>query len=183
MNETWKDVVGYEGLYQASNLGRIKRILFVNNQVTKKQEHILKQTTNKHNRKYVSLYKNGVKKTCIVHRIIAKAFIPNPNNYPQINHIDGHPDNNNVDNLEWCTAKQNCIHAYHNNLTPLLNFNNQKKKPIVRSDNKIFDCSYSAANELAVSVCSIRDCLKGRINTCKGYSFEYVQREWGNAKN
>lgn len=180
--EIWKDIVGYEGLYQISNLGRIKRILFINNKVTCKKEHIISQQINKKNRCYASLYKNNKRKNCIVHRLVATAFIPNPNDLPQINHIDGNPRNNNINNLEWCTASYNNKHAYVNELNNLKAYNNKRKKIIIRSDGKEYDCVYSASIDMEVSPCSIRDCLKKRIKTCKGYSFKY-KTEWGSDNN
>lgn len=172
--EIWEDVSGYEGLYQVSNLGRIKRILFINNKIIKTEEKILKCQVSKKRRVYVSLYKNNKRKNCMVHRLVAQAFIPNSDNLPQVNHIDGNSKNNNANNLEWCTAKYNCKHAYENNLSKLKKYNEKNKKRIVRNDGKIFDSAYSASKELNVSVCSIRDVLKKRIKTCKGYSFKYL---------
>lgn len=175
MKEIWKDIPNYEGLYQASNYGNIKRILFINNKIIKKQNKILKQTINKKNRKYVSLYKNNNRKNCLVHRLVAQAFMPNPNNYPEINHIDGNPLNNSINNLEWCTKKQNSVHAYNNNLSKLKEYNKKNSKPIIRSDGIKYENSYIASKELNVSVCSIRDVLKGRTKTCKGYKFKYLK--------
>ena len=174
MQEIWKDIIGYENLYQVSNLGRIKRILFINNKITKKQEKILKLQINKRNRIYVCLYKNNNRKNCLVHRLVAKAFISNPNNYPEINHIDGNSTNNNINNLEWCTAKYNMKHAYENNLSHLKKYNEKHKKAIMRDDGKKYTSSYEAAEDLNVSVCSIRDVLKNRTKKCKGYKFKYL---------
>jgi hypothetical protein len=100
--EIWKDVKGYEGLYQVSNLGRIKSII--------RKGKIL---SNKSHR-YISVifYKNKLRKNIRVHRLVAGAFIPNPENKPQVNHIDGNKKNNNVNNLEWNTQLENIRHAY-----------------------------------------------------------------------
>lgn len=175
MNEIWKDIKDYEGLYQVSNLGRVKRILFINNKFIKKENKILKIQTNKFNRQYISLYKNNKRKNCTVHRLVAKAFIPNPNNLPEINHIDGNPSNNNVKNLEWCTASYNCKHAYQNGLNEKFKkYNESRKKAIKRSDGKVYSCIYEAIKELNVKSCSLRDALKGRTKTCKGYTWRYV---------
>lgn len=172
--EIWKDIKGYEGLYQVSNLGNIKSIYFRNNICIKEREKIIKKDTNKHNRQYVMLYKNGKRKNLIVHRLVAEAFIQNPDNLPQINHIDGNPRNNNVSNLEWCTASQNMKHAYINNLNNFKKYNENHKKRIIRNDGKIYDSAYSASKDLQVTVYSIRDVLKHRIKTCKGYTFQYL---------
>ena len=105
MQEVWKDVVGFENIYQISNYGRLKS--FKNN----KNGYILKN--NNKNGGYFSVvleYKNKLKHTKI-HRLVAETFIPNPNNYKIINHKDGNKQNNNVENLEWTTQKQNFEHA------------------------------------------------------------------------
>ena len=108
-NEIWKDIKDYEGLYQVSNLGNIKSLEF-NNRTTnhQKREKLLKSFCNKLGYQRVVLYKNKVKKQLLVHRIVAEAFIPNPNNLPQVNHKDGVRNNNAIDNLEWCNHKYNC---------------------------------------------------------------------------
>ena len=102
--EIWKNIVGYEGKYQISNLGRVKSL----KDRYGYRERILKPSTNKRGYKKVVLVKVGEKrKTFLVHRLVAEAFIPNPNNYSEVNHKDENPSNNNVDNLEWCTRKYN----------------------------------------------------------------------------
>ena len=179
--EVWKDVVGYEGLYQVSNYGNVKRIRFVNNKCSKPKELVIKKHIAWNGRIQVDLSKEGKHKRTTVHRLVANAFIPNPNNLPQINHIDGNPQNNMVENLEWCDGAYNMKHAYQNNLMPNTKaYNEKNKKPIVRSDGKLYECAYSAAKDMGVSVFSIRDVLKGRTHACKGYSFVY-QRDWGQA--
>lgn len=88
MKEIWKDIKGYEGLYQVSNLGRVKRTMFKNCYVEKKQEKILKLKSDKDGYKQTTLFKNGKRMYFRVHRLVANAFLPNPNNYPIINHKD-----------------------------------------------------------------------------------------------
>jgi len=105
-NEIWRDIKGYEGLYQVSNLGRVKS-LGRQHGFLYKQDRIMKPFKTKFNYYKINLYKNGVKKNFFIHRLVALAFIPNPNNYPVINHKDENPSNNYVDNLEWCTVKYN----------------------------------------------------------------------------
>lgn len=171
--EIWKPVKGYEGRYEVSDCGNVRSILFVNNHAIKPRIKRMSITVNKRNRCYVSIQKDGKRENCLVHRLVAKAFLPNPLNLPEVNHLDGDTQNNAVENLEWCTKKHNCQHAYVNDLTSLRAYNEKKEKPIVRDDGKTYDCAYSCANDLGVSVCSIRDVLKGRIKTCKGHTFRY----------
>lgn len=101
--EEWRDVEGYEGFYQVSNFGRVKRIKCI-------RPHILKPTLIS-GYCYVDLSKQNQTKQHRIHRLVAKAFIPNPNCKPEINHIDGHKLNNHVANLEWATGVENMEHA------------------------------------------------------------------------
>lgn len=109
--EIWKDIEGYEGLYQVSNMGNIKRVEHEDYRCRQGyrvfKERILKPYISTKGYKRVNLSKNNKKKEVPVHRLVAMAFIENPNNYPQINHKDENKFNNNVDNLEWCTCKYN----------------------------------------------------------------------------
>lgn len=114
--EIWKDIKGFEGYYQISNLGRIRsldRIIEMKNGKTRKVKgKILKQSTSVHGYKVVCFRRNGKKENFRVHRLIGEAFIDNQDNKPFINHIDGDKSNNDISNLEWCTAKENANHAY-----------------------------------------------------------------------
>lgn len=102
MEETWKDIKGYEGLYKVSNLGNIKN----------RHNHYLKYEYKKGYQR-IKLSKNSISKKYFVHRLVANAFIPNINNEPQINHKNEVRDCNRADNLEWCTAKYNCNYGNH----------------------------------------------------------------------
>lgn len=103
MKEVFKDIPGYEGLYQVSNLGRVKSLNYLNT----KQEKILKFRQNNCGYLYVTLSKNGIAKCYSVHRLVARTFIENPANLPQVNHIDQNKQNNCALNLEWCTVQYN----------------------------------------------------------------------------
>ena len=111
MNEIWKDIQGYEGLYQVSNKGMVKRIEHYEYRPTKGQrlmpEKLLKTRLNERGYVKVCLFKDSKGKWYFVHRLVASAFIDNPNNYPQVNHIDEDKENNKMDNLEWCTNSYN----------------------------------------------------------------------------
>ena len=105
MEEIWKDVKGYEGLYQVSNLGNVKSI---RKNIIKKPSRLPKGYLQ------MRLSKNGKNKYISIHRLVAQAFIPNINNYPCVNHKDCNPQNNKVNNLEWCTYKENNSYKNHN---------------------------------------------------------------------
>lgn len=106
-NEIWKDIEGYEGLYQISNLGRVKSL----NYNRTNQEKILKQIKDRGGYFKVNLWKNGNQKTYQVHRLVANAFIDNPNNHPTVNHINEDKTDNRVYNLEWMDMSQQQRHG------------------------------------------------------------------------
>ena len=101
----WKDIPGYEGLYQVSNNGEVKSLRY---RKKKDTQTILKSAPNHSGYLHVSLVKDGKTSTIQIHRLVAMAFIPNPNNYPVVNHKDWNVQNNAADNLEWCSHKYNC---------------------------------------------------------------------------
>lgn len=105
MEEIWKDVKGYEGLYKVSNMGRVYSV---------KKQIYLAQRVNRTGYYIVDLYNHGNHKTEQVHRLVAIAFIENPNCLPQVNHKDECKQNNNSDNLEWCDCKYNINYGHHN---------------------------------------------------------------------
>ena len=104
--EIWKDIKNYEGLYKISNLGRVKSLPKYAGRSYRK-EKILKTYLDKNGYVKVILCKNNRTRFLSIHRLLAEAFIPNPNDYPQINHKDENKQNNSLNNLEWCTCKYN----------------------------------------------------------------------------
>lgn len=119
MEEIWKDIKCFEGEYQISNFGNLRHF--------SKGEWRLRKNTNKTGWYFnVILYGKSHKKSCKIHRLVAEAFIPNPENKPQVNHIDCNRQNNHIENLEWVTAKENMQHAIKNKpefLKPMNNYN------------------------------------------------------------
>lgn len=111
-NEIWIDIEGYEGLYQVSNYGNVRSLNYKRTGKSK----ILKQQKHKSGYLKVNLYINGSMRTYLVHRLVCEAFIDNPENKPEVNHVDGNKGNNAIDNLEWTTRSENQIHAWNNGL-------------------------------------------------------------------
>ena len=111
----WKEIKGYEGSYEVSNLGEVRsmdrNIKYSNGTIVPYKGKLKKQSIDKYGYAYVGLYLNQNHKQGMIHRLVANAFIDNIDNKPQINHIDGNKLNNHVDNLEWVTAQENLTHA------------------------------------------------------------------------
>jgi hypothetical protein len=188
MLEEWKDIKGYEGIYQASNLGRIKsldRIKQTKGRYGKMQIKIkgviLKASANHDNYLEVVLSKNGKSKTKRVNRIIAETFIENPNNYKQVNHINGVKTDNRVDNLEWCNCKDNIYHALKNNLMkPVKGEKHYKSKKVGKFDKnnnllEEYDTINNAAKNNNICHTGIVNCLKLRTKTAGGFIWKYME--------
>lgn len=166
--EEWKDIAGYELYYQISDIGQVKR---------KDTGKILKNNI-RNGYEYVTLCMNGQRKKFYVHRLVAIAFIPNPKSYEQVNHKDGNKSNNKVDNLEWCTQKENLMHAFRTGLnTPTIeNLIRFDRKPVIRiEDGKWFSGVTEAANQMGVCEAAMSKCLnKGLSATCCGYHWKFA---------
>lgn len=177
INEIWKPIKGYEGLYEVSNFGRVKSL----NYNRTGEEKILKFLENK---KYlsVSLWKNKKYKQYKVHRLVAITFIPNPDNKPYVNHLDCDPSNNNVNNLEWCTQKENMQYAGKLNRLGEKSVENGKKcsKAIIAvniqtNEETYFESIRIAAKKLNICHQQIVAILKNKQKTAKKiYTFKYV---------
>ena len=165
--EEWKDIEGYEGLYQVSNLGRVKSLNYLHTG----KEQILKNRLQNNNYLFVYLCKNSIKKNCSVHRLVAKAFLENPNNYPCVNHIDEDKTNNNINNLEWCTHKHNINHGTHNQRS----VENRSIFIYCLETDKIYNSLKQSSEELNIHHQHISMVLKSRSKQAKGYTFRYAK--------
>ena len=112
MTEVWRDITGYEGLYQISNTGRVKSLDRINNVGRHCKERMLSIGLDGTGYLMIGLYKMGKRYPTNIHRLVAIHFIANPGGKPQVNHIDGDKTNSIVTNLEWCTEAENISHAH-----------------------------------------------------------------------
>ena len=148
MIEEWRDIKGYEGLYQVSNLGRVYGI---------KRQRFLNTVYDRNGYSSVKLTKNGIGKLLSLHRIVAINFIPNQENKPQVNHIDEDKTNNMVSNLEWTTAKENVNHG-----TRTERMIKTMNKNIVCSNGKEYNSIKEACQELNCHSSGVVNVLKGK---------------------
>jgi hypothetical protein len=126
-NEVWKDVPGYENLYQASTMGRLKSVPDQSGKYSFRLGNVLKRRIGKAGYPYYTVFNSGNSKTVKEHRMVAIAFIPNPENKPCVNHINGIKHDNRVENLEWVTYSENSLHANLNKLRVNAKGANSKK--------------------------------------------------------
>ena len=183
--EEWRDIAGFEDLYQVSDKGRVRsktrRVRF-GNRWRVAEGRILKQSTDAYGYNIVIL-SNGAKcrKTSKVHRLVAQAFIPNPENLDVVDHIDCNKQNNDVSNLRWCTSAQNTRYAYENGLIhqteeSIRKLVERSSKPVVRDDGEIYPSVRAAARANGVTDNAIHHVLHERKyhRVCKGHTFSYA---------
>lgn len=178
--EIWKDVKGYEGEYQVSNLGKVKNI---------KKDNIIKGTINKNGYIYVDLWKNNKRHKKTIHRLVAENFLNNINNYTDVNHKDGNKQNNKLSNLEFCTRSYNIKEAYRLGLKkkvyPMMNKKGKycpNSKKVIQYDLqgniiKIWDSMMDIERELKIHHSNISACcLKVEHHkTIKGYKWGFLE--------
>lgn len=183
MEEIWKDIKGYETLYQVSNLGRIKRLprVVIRSDGRRRTfyESISKGHLNSDGYYITNLTKNGIMKHKLVHRLVAEAFLPNPNHYPVIHHIDTNKANERVDNLMWCSYSFNTKHSYEFEghrlpMKGVFGKDNPHSIPIVQISLQgdmlaHFVNTEEAARKLNVNHANITACIKKRKKTAYGY--------------
>lgn len=150
MEETWKDIKNYENKYLISNLGNVRSL---KDGWGNKQNKYLKKLENKQGYYFVILSKNGIEIAYLISRLVAQVYIPNPKNKPQVNHIDGNPKNNNINNLEWVTASENKKHAYRIGLISSLgekNGNSKFKEKDIKLIRNMFKTNKYTYREMAI---------------------------------
>ena len=154
--EQWKAIKDYEGFYEVSTKdGKVRNV---------KTGHILKHDVNIHGYHKVCLSKNGEQRVFAVHRLVATAFIPNPDNLPEVDHIDRDKSNNCVENLRWVTKSQNA-------------FNREGKNRRVKcvETGQIFESIAEASRQTGCASTNIVNVCKGKKKTCGGFHWKYVE--------
>lgn len=176
MLEIWKDIGGYEGLYQVSNLGRVKSLF--------RYKKILKGNVVSGGYIQVQLCKRGKATNYLIHRIVAFAFLNNSDNKPCVNHIDGNKTNNSPDNLEWVTYSENEFHSYnvlgkkpnktHLGICGGLCYNSKPIFQISSSGNVIkkFESIGEVERILGIRHSNVQMVLKGKRHTAGGYHWK-----------
>lgn len=183
MKEIWKDIKDFEGIYQVSNFGNVKSFNYMNNGT----ERTLTPKKNNKGYLWVELRKNGIRKCALIHRLVAEAFIENPNNFPVINHKDENPLNNHMDNLEWCTFIYNVRYSLNKhperlsrkNAKESKNYRRHKKKLIMLDKNEnilnVFDSVSSFCKSNNKNAWSIIQCCYGNRKTAYGYKWRFAE--------
>lgn len=181
MEEIWKDIKNYEGVYQVSNYGRIKSLC----RRRRKNDKILKVLRDSRNYLQINLHKNGEMFKYSIHRLVAEAFIPNPNNYPCVNHKDENKQNNHINNLEWCTYEYN--NNYGTRLDKLSQNNYLAKIILQYSKENVFIKEWKNTriaiignnffgkepNKLYTIKRAIQNCCNGERQTAYGFKWKY----------
>lgn len=174
--EKWKDIQGYEGLYQVSNLGNVRSVDRIVKHYPKdyfQKGRVLKSALTKNGYPMVILVNHNDRKTKMIHRLVAETFIPNTNNLPQVNHKDEDKINNKVDNLEWCTHKYNVNYGHRNeNMSTKLG----KKVAMLKDGQivKVFN-SQAEAKRNGYSQAQISKCCNVIVEHYLGYQWMFVE--------
>lgn len=171
MNEVWKPVKGYEGLYEVSNTGKIRR-----------NGYLMSQHQCRNGYLRCKLTKNGKPKMKLLHRLVAEAFIPNPDNLPQVNHVNENKTDNRVENLEWCTCQYNINYGHRKEKVKAKELNGIRSKQVEQYTIegeliKVYPSLNEAARQTGLKLSNLNSCClnKPHYKTCGGYIWKYKE--------
>ena len=177
--EIWKAVEGYNGKYEVSNFGRVRSLprifLDAKGRTQNFKGCILKQSQRKNGYMVVTFYESGKWHQMMIHRLVAGAFIPNPNNFPVINHKDEDKTNNRADNLEWCTSQ------YNNTYNNIHYRNKEKRRKVVIQmtlDDKFvaeYESTCDAARQTGFGQGNIAEACRGEMKYAYGYHWKFKE--------
>ena len=177
-SETWKDIAGFEGLYMISNKGNVYSVERKDAGGVNRGGRTLESRYDKDDYLIVDLCKNGKSKTKKVHRLVAGAFLPNPNGLPQVNHRDEVKDNNNVENLEWCDSKYNNNHGTRNKRSAQTRSKKVRATNIKTNEVVKFNSTHDAGRK-GYDQSSVAKACKGVFYTSghayRGYVWHYYE--------
>ena len=177
-NEEWRDVVGYEGRYQVSSMGRVKSLERKDCLGRTIKERILKPSPTKYGYLVVSLYAGGKTKNVTVHRLVCEAFHENPDNKPQINHLNEDKTDNRACNLEWCTCKQNINHGSRNERAAkgIAKALSKSLGQYTRDGDlvKVWPSTIEVQRQTGFSRGNISQVANGKLKTAYGFIWKYV---------
>ena len=172
-NETWKDIEGYEGLYQVSDFGRVRSLDRKDARGNRIKGTVLAGGSDGKGYRTIALCRDGDVKNNLTHRLVAKAFLDNPNNLPEVNHKDEDKENNAVSNLEWCTSRYNIMYG-----TRTKRAAKAKERPIYvvsgSGHRYFFSSTKKAAELLGLDGCNVSECLHGKRKHHHGFSFMWA---------
>lgn len=172
MVEEWRDIKAFEGAYQVSNLGRVKRIAPSRRYVS---EHIMSPHDIGKGYLCVSLTYQGKKQMLKIHRAVAEAFIPNPNGYPEVNHKDENPSNNCVDNLEWCTHLYNSQYGTRGERIGKAHSKAVVQCSLLGTFIRRWESISDITETLGYDQSNLCKCLTGKYSNAYGYVWKYVK--------
>jgi hypothetical protein len=180
---TWVDVKGYEGLYQINSFGVIRslpRMIKQGRRIVCAKGKVLTQCNDGRGYMIVVLSKNGIHKSIRVHRLVADAFLPNPESKTEVNHIDGNKANNRVSNLEWATRNENMSHAFTTGLAKIPPAQEPKKVAQYTKNGilvNIFSSIKHAGKHTGTDASDICNCCRGKRKTAGGFAWQYAREE------